>query len=1049
MEIETTTTISGQENLVFLPSSISILVLNAAPEISFDVQYGLGVEVRDISSVWVILYSFLELGDDRHEVQACESARYPLDYFTDIRKESVIQDESGNIVEIVYSYRRFDDYFSFEAILSGPGGIEELQAFDFLLGQYAIKDNFVDREILNVEEGNHPKQSNAVAKGFEKSGVIMRTVLKTSGEYTGHLIRFLGRKFTEATVDANRTSPPAVIDERVLQEARRRREWAEGFNSGARTLTSTILYPVRWTGQRAAKMAAVSASPDQQVTTVSANRRLSQDRQQNIPKRASFGSAVWETVEGMGNGVTSIFKGVTEAMAEVGNAIGDSAMHHAKAKYGEEYAQQITKSYVDAASEIGLAGYKVVNVLSFGIAGLMIDVVVEGTTLLVSLYDYLVGPILLQGFMLLVQPPLLTPQRYFVVLRPWSIAFYKSPRDITGKPHKIIPTFLLDTIPRLRLRRNVINSASSVSVIAAEDARAPITSVDGLDLTAEELAMLNSNTQGSNNTSRTNAGDDNAFSALHGAEMVSSVYPTQARTDVAPVSDNRTGGVRYLQEAEEINIIEAEGVSYIVVPPTASSAMTSTSTTANSVAFPADSATNSSNFQEGEEFLEVDALVSSVGTSSSVSAVSPHYNVSLSQPQPSATTPQSTRGTISNALYHWRGGHRSHIELTTIDCSTYLLYPETSIDASAATPDAAGVADTGSVDAGDTMERSENEALVRMWFAELETAVKRVETLAKRRSEAQEIALKRRLKALPKKRKLQLALKRFILLEKTLPPRTNPAAEQQVQPEQQAGGVGLSSIDLRMSSRDAVQLEEECSLSGSDKIMSPPPALMTMRRSKANDDGFENTVDDDEEYALQLRYMMLQGLSPAHPFEASSAFDSILSNEDQHLHYSLDDCFREEENRRIEQRRLALERSQDQHHQQCRSPLVDTCTALMAGSGLPDSGLLVPGQSTVYPNISVVDGYGGAYHLSATDTGGVQTNQPSEADAGTGSLNPSSSPTATATANASRKRRGFLPSNEVTVTMTPVVNKGTYWLLFACDLTSCGLMWCMDHGTLP
>ena len=90
-------------------------------------------------------------------------------------------------------------------------------------------------------------------------------------------------------------------------------------------------------------------------------------------------------------------------------------MHHSKTVHGEEYANAVTKKYVDAASEVGLATYKVGNVASFGIHGYLLDAIIEGTALSVSLYEYLVGPVILQGFMPVTQLPMTTPKLYFVV----------------------------------------------------------------------------------------------------------------------------------------------------------------------------------------------------------------------------------------------------------------------------------------------------------------------------------------------------------------------------------------------------------------------------------------------------------------------------------------------------------------------------------------------------------------------------------------------------------------------------------------------------------
>ena len=58
-----------------------------------------------------------------------------------------------------------------------------------------------------------------------------------------------------------------------------------------------------------------------------------------------------------------------------------------------------------------------------GPSGVIMSAVVEGTDMAINLYDYLVGPVLLQGYVSFTQLPLLRPVRYFAVLRPWSIRF--------------------------------------------------------------------------------------------------------------------------------------------------------------------------------------------------------------------------------------------------------------------------------------------------------------------------------------------------------------------------------------------------------------------------------------------------------------------------------------------------------------------------------------------------------------------------------------------------------------------------------------------------
>ena len=83
----------------------------------------------------------------------------------------------------------------------------------------------------------------------------------------------------------------------------------------------------------------------------------------------------------------------------MGSAIGDSAIHHSTVKNGEIYAQTVTKAYVDSMADYGLASYKLVNVASFGWQGVLLDAFLEGSVLLVALYDYLIGPVLLQGYL--------------------------------------------------------------------------------------------------------------------------------------------------------------------------------------------------------------------------------------------------------------------------------------------------------------------------------------------------------------------------------------------------------------------------------------------------------------------------------------------------------------------------------------------------------------------------------------------------------------------------------------------------------------------------
>ena len=80
-------------------------------------------------------------------------------------------------------------------------------------------------------------------------------------------------------------------------------------------------------------------------------------------------------------------------MSEIGEAVGDATMHHSSKKNGDEYAGKVTKVYVKAAGEIGLAGYKIGNIASFGVTGFVLDAVVEGDMVMCMYPCKSTGPI--------------------------------------------------------------------------------------------------------------------------------------------------------------------------------------------------------------------------------------------------------------------------------------------------------------------------------------------------------------------------------------------------------------------------------------------------------------------------------------------------------------------------------------------------------------------------------------------------------------------------------------------------------------------------------
>lgn len=584
---------------------------------------------------------------------------FVLDLRAIIYKEKEEVDNDRNLCSIFYQIERDSNVIQFEVIPTSADGIRDVQAFDFILGQYAMKDDSLNKDGI-VCEGKD-RNPNVVAKGFESTGMAVRVALRSGGRYTGHAIRYLGQQYTSvvsgalgkaveqeaeniridspgesaeversASGDAGRLSS----DENEVERANRRRVWAEGVHSAATSLTGAVLYPVRWTGRVAAELGGKGGS----------------DRP-NSENENALSKVFLDTVGGIGNGVMSVCKGVTEAMGEVGSAIGDSAMHHSVTIHGNEYADTVTKCYVDAASEIGLAGYKVANVTALGWQGVLVNAALEGTTFIVSLYEYLMGPVILQGYMEMMQLPMLKVERFFVVLRPWSIAFYRSAADITRKPYKVVATSLLDTLPKLRLRP-------------------AFEGVNGRAKTPETADC----------------------SSLLKANNPAGVAPA------VPVSGQkleRGAAITTTTEKEEED--QEEDFSYWH--------------RSDYDAFDSDTSVVQKAAAREKAETEEGGSCCTAGT-------------------PSAASRCAYSMTVRSALTQLSGGEKSHIELCTLDCSTYILYPPSET--------------------------------IGLWFQELSAASARVETIAKRKSGADEIALYRRLDLYPITSYVTIKVKRFV-----------------------------------------------------------------------------------------------------------------------------------------------------------------------------------------------------------------------------------------------------------------------------------------------
>ena len=256
------------------------------------------------------------------------------------------------------------------------------QSLEWVFSQYTIFRVASLTHQESTKDLEDSRKPNSVARGLEMSGLALRNGLKSGGKATGHLIRDLGKKYTavmgpKQTPGAPAPPPPlppssAALDT-AIENADKHQSRAEAVHAGARTLTSAALFPVRYLGKQAAKL----ATQHEETKSTTAKRLL-------------------DVMGGLGNGAAHAFKGLTEGIAEVGIAIGDAAMEHSKSVNGAEYADAVTSKYVAAASDVGLGTYKICNVASFGLHGYLLDAMIEGTALSIALYDYLCGPVILQ-----------------------------------------------------------------------------------------------------------------------------------------------------------------------------------------------------------------------------------------------------------------------------------------------------------------------------------------------------------------------------------------------------------------------------------------------------------------------------------------------------------------------------------------------------------------------------------------------------------------------------------------------------------------------------
>ena len=343
-------------------------------------------------------------------------------------------------------------------------------SLEFIFAQYT---NFIDKKDSVSDNNTETQPPSLLVQGIENLGVGIRHTLKSTGQAIGGSIRWAGRHYTaqtspNASPQSDRTT---IIPQKSIDDAEYVKRQATRANAGAKHITSAALVPVRWAGQHAAQQSTGKPTPESVVPKV-----------------------VIDTVGGLGNAVSSIYKGTTELLGEVGSAISDTAMHHSTVTKGDAYAELVTRRYLQACGEVGKAGYNITNIALLGIPGIIIDAVLEGSTQYFQLYEYLLGPVLVQGYIELVQLPFTQRQRVYAVLRPWSISFYLSASEIIKKPFKVIPISMLDTLPVLRVPGQAVPTSNQATAYAASPSLS-LSSASASSLISSVLTSLDSDPQ--------------------------------------------------------------------------------------------------------------------------------------------------------------------------------------------------------------------------------------------------------------------------------------------------------------------------------------------------------------------------------------------------------------------------------------------------------------------------------------------------------------------------------------------------------------------------
>ena len=370
-----------------------------------------------------------------------------LDLLATVTKLGEARSDSNEVMFFLYTYERGDVCLNLEFLPLSEDYSNNILSLEFIFAQYT---NFIDKKVSASDDNTETQPPSLLVQGIENLGVGIRQTLKSTGHAIGGSIRWAGQHYTAQTspTASPQSDRTTIIPQKSIDDAEYVKRQATRVNTGAKHITSAALVPVRWAGQHAAQQSTGKPTPESIVPKV-----------------------VIDTVGGLGNAVSSIYKGTTELLGEVGSAISDTAIHHSTVTKGDAYAELVTRRYLQACGEVGKAGYIITNIALLGIPGIIIDAVLEGSTQYFQLYEYLLGPVLVQGYIELVQLPFTQRQRVYAVLRPWSINFYLSASEITKKPFKVIPISMLDTLPVLKVPGQAVPTSNQAITYVASPSK--------------------------------------------------------------------------------------------------------------------------------------------------------------------------------------------------------------------------------------------------------------------------------------------------------------------------------------------------------------------------------------------------------------------------------------------------------------------------------------------------------------------------------------------------------------------------------------------------